>query len=183
MTLSRGIGRGGHNKSKLVKGQRWGRLTYIKDADDYISPSGNRRRQVECQCDCGNLHILHLINLSGKGTKSCGCLKTELHKLKIGPMSTRWKGGRSLDSHGYVVIRTDINTQRLEHHVVMEQIIGRKLCPSETVHHLNGIRSDNRSKNLELWASRHPKGQRVEDLLAFADEIIACYRLKENAYD
>lgn len=33
----------------------------------------------------------------------------------------------------------------------------------------------NRPQNLELWASVQPRGQRVEDLLAFAHEIVQRY--------
>jgi hypothetical protein len=64
---------------------------------------------------------------------------------------------------------------RAEHRVVMEQVLGRPLLSVETVHHLNGDRADNRPENLELWSSRHAKGQKVEDLVAFAKEILALY--------
>lgn len=60
---------------------------------------------------------------------------------------------------------------------MMERHLGRKLLTSETVHHKNGDRSDNRIDNLELWSSRHGKGQRVSDLIAscIASEVICGY--------
>lgn len=57
----------------------------------------------------------------------------------------------------------------------MEAAIGRPLGDDETVHHKNGMRDDNRLENLELWSSVHPKGQRVENLVAFARLILATY--------
>jgi hypothetical protein len=64
-----------------------------------------------------------------------------------------------------------------EHTFVMAQHLGRPLQPYETVHHKNGQRSQNDLSNLELWCvgKSHRPGQRVEDLVAWAKELIALY--------
>lgn len=53
----------------------------------------------------------------------------------------------------------------------MEALLGRPLYPFENVHHKNGIRSDNRPENLEVWTKVQPCGQRVEDVIAFLKEF------------
>jgi hypothetical protein len=70
---------------------------------------------------------------------------------------------------GYRILWRD--GQRVsEHTVIMEEVLGRKLEQGENVHHRNGVRSDNRPENLELWVKMQPAGQRVEDVVAFVVE-------------
>jgi hypothetical protein len=66
-----------------------------------------------------------------------------------GEKNSAWKGGRRVRPDGYVVIWTE-DGERLEHQVIMERKIGRKLRRGEVVHHLNEIKHDNRPENLSL---------------------------------
>lgn len=63
---------------------------------------------------------------------------------------------------------------------MMEAKIGRYLLPGENVHHLNGVRDDNRIENLELWTKAPMAGIRVTDAVAWAQQIIALYGTPEN---
>lgn len=76
-----------------------------------------------------------------------------------GKKHKRWKGGKFLDTRGYILIQNKNHPSAVagyirKHRLIMEKHIGRYLLPKEIVHHINGIKTDNRIKNLILFKSQ-----------------------------
>jgi hypothetical protein len=109
-----------------------------------------KARKARIQDRCLNCNKLISTHTKTKLCKSCG-RKGERHPF--------WKGGTLINSDGYRMVKIPGHPNAhkgsgyvLEHIVVMSERLGRPLLPEENVHHVNGVRDDNRPENLELWS-------------------------------
>ena len=108
-----------------------------------------------------------------------GHLQRSIKGLKL---EAPWRGHavtKGVDQHGYVTLRgpgvSAPGKFVLEHRHVVEQFLGRKLLPSESVRHLNGDRLDNRLENLTLEVKTQPVSQNIQDLVEWAKQLVAAY--------
>lgn len=130
-----------------------------------------------CECGCGEpapiatytnrrygwvkgqpKRYIHGHQIRTRRTQSSRAL-TERLTGRFGADHPAWRGGRSY-KEGYVLVMVGLghpmaNHQGrvLEHRLLMAETIGRMLQPEEVVHHINGVKDDNRIENLQLFSS------------------------------
>jgi len=155
-----------------LTGQKINRFTVIKS----VKIKGQKK--WECVCDCGGIRYHLTYDLTSGKVMSCGCYNKELVRERMSGKNNRlWKGGVGVkNGNGYLEIKHGVNRGKLEHRIIYEQYYNIKLKPHQNIHHINGIKTDNRIENLELWDTSQPSGQRIEDKIIFYKKLYEQYK-------
>lgn len=138
------------------------RATHISRDRDYVQSYRSGRPSCTVP-DCGK-----------PGVYADGlCVKHHSRLLRTGTTedpTPRQAQDVVVDINGYRMVHVGPGKRVGEHRLVAERALGRPLEPFENVHHKNGIRHDNRLRNLEVWVTPQPSGQRPEDLAEWVVE-------------
>ena len=117
-----------------------------------------------CECGCGQMAKKRFVRFH------------QLRGLR-GPKSPNYRGARSISRAGYIQLGWAAGHQPgetvLEHRAVMERKLGRLLHTDEVVHHINGVKTDNRLENLRLMSRTSHLSLHKQKL---TDETVATIR-------
>lgn len=157
-----------------LTGMIFDRLTVIKRAEDYVSPSGCHSVQWLCECECGKEVIIKAISLTSGVTKSCGCLNKDVARKRATKNFKKYNSFKICDD--YVVMYTlknepfyvdledfdkvkDICWWRRNDGYILGRVNGKAVrlhryimnCPAGyDVDHKNHDKSNNRKYNLRI---------------------------------
>jgi len=143
---------------------------------------GRNRQQKYCSKKC--IQRTYYNRNPQRQTKPCpvcgklirntakGCLEHTVRNTRRGDKNPNWKGGRYKTEYGYIRVRCPDGKERFEHVLVWQEVNGKTLPDGWIIHHLNGIRDDNRIVNLVAMPdSKHrrlleAKAKRIQELEA-----------------
>ena len=128
-----------------------------------LQRKGSYKYQWFACIDCGKERWVPLV-YGLPNSKRCSSCHPQNNR---GEQCSSWKGGRHQIKAGYIRVLVQPSHPHysmkqsggyiLEHRLIMAETLGRDLRKSEIVHHLNGVRTDNRKENLVLVnTNNHP---------------------------
>lgn len=145
------------------------------------SGCGNKGQYfVNIECSCGRSGYIKLSELYNENMyESCAyCLIKNKTYIPIEKLIL----GKSFGGKGYIFVSAppfhpyqNCNGRIAQHRLVVELKEGFFMLPNQTIHHMNGIETDNESENLELCDSSHFPGQRIQDKVKWAKELLNKY--------
>lgn len=100
---------------------------------------------------CSHCNQIMERTLQSKHNESCGCTKSY-----TGKDSARWRGGRSIDKEGYVLVhypkhhRSNTAGYVREHILIAERVFGKILPKGAMIHHVDGNPANNTNNNLVI---------------------------------
>lgn len=134
------------DKAKEHIGRRYGHLIVT----GVPKQKQSRRIIVEVLCDCGAKKTIELSRVTSGHTQTCGCMMGRDYSKPIGAKNKNYLKGFTTDTEGYNIRGIDGRSIRYNRWLY-GVFLGRPVLDTDKVHHINGLKNDDRIDNYILF--------------------------------